>query len=104
MGEGAWSSALTTYRSFNLSDDFSTGVINTGANNGRLAVGDAGVDSLTVQVKNWAKQIGWSLFDLQLAAKSGNWDLVTAKERARKRTGTSVSRKLRSSVSLAMPA
>lgn len=85
VGEGAWSSNLVTYRAFNLSDDFGTGVIDTGANNSRLAQGDAGVDSLTIQVKNWAKSIGWSIFDLELAAKSGNWDLVTAKERARKK-------------------
>jgi hypothetical protein len=85
VGEGAWSSNLVTYRSFALGDDFSTGIINTGANNGRLASADAGVDSLTIKVNNWAKSIGWSLFDLQLASKSGNWDLVTAKENARKK-------------------
>lgn len=85
VGEGAWSSNLVTYRSFNLSDEFGTGVINTGGNNSRLATGDAGVDSLTIQVKNWAKSIGWTIFDLELAAKSGNWDLVTAKEKARKK-------------------
>jgi hypothetical protein len=36
-------------------------------------------------VNNWAKSIGWSIFDLELAAKSGNWDLVTAKEKSRKK-------------------
>jgi len=85
VGEGAWSSNLVTYRSFQLSDEFETGVLNTGGNNSRLAQGDAGVDSVSVKVLNWAKSIGWSIFDLELAAKSGNWDLVTAKERARKR-------------------
>lgn len=85
VGEGAWSSNLTTYRSFNMADDFATGVINTGANNGRLANADAAVDSLNIKVINWAKSIGWSIFDLELAAKSGNWDLVTAKERSRKK-------------------
>lgn len=85
VGEGSWSSNLVTYRSFQLSDDFATGVINTGGNSSRLAVGDAGVDSISVKVINWAKQISWSLFDLELAAKSGNWDLVTAKEKSRKR-------------------
>lgn len=85
VGEGAWSSNLVTYRSFNLADEFETGVINTGGGNARLAAGDAGVDSLTIKVLNWAKSIGWSLFDLQLAAKSGNWDLVSAKERSRKK-------------------
>ncbi len=85
VGEGAWSSNLVTYRSFQLADDFSTGVINTGGNNGRLATGDAGVDSLSVKVVNWAKSVGWTIMDLQMAAKAGNWDLVTAKEKARKR-------------------
>lgn len=85
VGEGAWSSALTTYRSFSLADDFGTGILNTGGNNTRLASADAGVDSLTILVKNWAKNIGWSLMDLQQAAKAGNWDLVSAKEKTRKK-------------------
>lgn len=85
VGNGAWSTQLTTYRSFSLADDFETGVINTGGNNGRLASADSGVDSLTVQVINWAKSIGWTLIELQQASKSGNWDLVTSKEESRKK-------------------
>ena len=85
VGEGAWSTNLVTYRSYQLSDDFATGVINTGGNSSKLAIGDAGVDSVMVKVLNWAKTISWSLFDLEQAAKSGNWDLVTAKEKSRKR-------------------
>jgi hypothetical protein len=85
VGEGAWSSNLVTYRSFQMADDFATGVMNTGGGNARLAQADAGVDSLSIKVTNWAKSVGWSLFDLELAAKSGNWDLVTAKEKSRKR-------------------
>lgn len=85
VGEGAWSTNLVTYRSFNLAQDFESGIINTGANNGRLAQADAGVDSLAIKVSNWAKSIGWSIFDLEQAAKSGNWDLVTQKESARKK-------------------
>jgi len=85
VGEGAWSTKLTTYRAFDVSDDFETGVIQSGANNSRLAEADSGVDSVDVKVVNWAKSVGWSLFDLQQAALAGNWDLVTAKQRARKR-------------------
>lgn len=85
VGEGAWSAALTTYRAFSLADDFSTGVIGVGANNARMASADTQVDAITVPVVNWGKSIGWSLFDLQLASKSGNWDLVVSKEKARKR-------------------
>lgn len=85
VGEGTWSSNLTTYRSFETADEFETGMINTGGQNARLAAADAGVDALNIKVFNWAKSIGWSIFDLELAAKSGNWDLVSAKEKARKR-------------------
>lgn len=85
VGEGTWSSNLLTYRSFDVADEFETGIVNTGGQNARLAAADAGVDSLTIKVYPWAKAIGWSIFDLEFAAKSGNWDLVTAKEKARKR-------------------
>jgi hypothetical protein len=85
VGEGTWSSNLTTYRSFDIAAEFETGIINTGGQNSRLATADAGVDSLNIKVFPWAKSIGWSIFDLEFAAKSGNWDLVSAKEKARKR-------------------
>lgn len=85
VGEGSWSTNLTTYRSFDAADAFETGILNTGGQNARLASADAAVDSLNVKVYPWAKSIGWSIFDLEFAAKSGNWDLVAAKEKARKR-------------------
>lgn len=85
VGEGAWSTNLTTYRSFDAADEFETGIINTGGQNARLASADAAVDALNIKVYPWAKGIGYSIFDLEYAAKSGNWDLVSAKEKARKR-------------------
>jgi hypothetical protein len=85
VGEGTWSTNLTTYRSFDVADEFETGIINTGGQNSRLAAADAGVDALNIKVFPWAKSIGWSIFDLEYAAKSGNWDLVSQKEKSRKR-------------------
>lgn len=85
VGEGAWSSNLVTYRSFNISSNFEEGIINLGSSNSRLAVADAGVDSLTINVINWAKSNGWNIFDLELASKSGSWDLVSQKEKSRKK-------------------
>lgn len=85
VGEGTWSSNLTTYRSFVAADQFESGIINTGADNARLSTADAGVDALNIKVQNWAKETGWNIFDLELAAKSGNWELVSAKEEARKK-------------------
>lgn len=85
VGEGAWSSNLTTYRSFDAAGEFEQGIVNTGGQNSRLASADSAVDALNIKVSNWAKSIGWTIMDLELAAKSGNWDIVTAKEVARKR-------------------
>lgn len=85
VGEGTWSSNLVTYRSFDIADEFETGVINLGGQNSRLATADTGVDALTIKVLNWGKTIGWSIFELEEAAKSGNWDVVSSKEKARKR-------------------
>lgn len=84
VGEGAWSQFLTSYRSYQIGGKFEDGIVDTGSPNSRYATLDAGVDSLTIPVINWATTIGWSIFDLQLAAKAGNWDLITAKEESRK--------------------
>lgn len=85
VGEGMWSTNITTYRSFDIADAWETGVINTGGANSRLASADAGVDALNIKVFPWAKSIGYSIFDLEFAAKSGNWDLVAAKQKSLKR-------------------
>lgn len=85
VGENAWSDNILTYRDYALGGDFEAGVMNVGSGNTRIADADAGVDSLTNPVINWAKQVNWSFFDLKIAARSGNWDLVTSKERSRKK-------------------
>jgi hypothetical protein len=84
VGEGAWSSNLVTYRSYQTGGDFSEGVVNQSGNNGRLATAGAAVDAIPVVVKNWAKQISWTIMELNQAAKAGNWDLVTSLEESRK--------------------
>lgn len=80
----AFATSLTSFRSYNMADDFSTGVISMGANNARTASVDAGVDSLNIKVLTWAKSLGYSLPELETAARFGNWDVVQQKEKARK--------------------
>lgn len=84
-GEGAWSSNLEKFRSFELSGQFEEGILNLGSNNSRLASADAGVDALSVQVFDWAKNISWSIPQLEKAAKNNNWDLITAKSKSLKK-------------------
>lgn len=85
VGNGAFSDQILTYRDYSIAGDFETGIINTGANNSRLAEADTGVDSVTNKIFDWAEKITWSFTDLMKAAKSGNWDVVAGKERARKK-------------------
>lgn len=84
VGQGAWSRVLTTYRTYALGDAFETGIINTGGQQSRMATANTAVDAVSVNVFNWAKTIGWTIFDLEEAARSGNWDLVTSLEESRK--------------------
>lgn len=85
VGENSWSSNIVTYRDFSVADDFDKGIINLAQDQGRLSSASSAIDSLTINVKNWAKDIHWTIPELQMAAKSGNWDVVTSKERSRKK-------------------
>lgn len=84
VGQNPFTTNITTYRSFSVGDQFESGIINTGGDNSRLAAVDAAVDALNIKVFPWAKSLGYTIFDLEFAARSGNWDLVSQKEQARK--------------------
>lgn len=84
VGEGAWSSNITKFRSFEVADSFSTGVLNSAGQNSRLASADAAVDSLNILVYNWGKEVTWTIMEMAQASRSGNFDLVSSKEKARK--------------------
>lgn len=85
VGTGAWSDRILQYRSQALADDFATGIINTSSSKGKLASADAGIEAISNPIYNWAKDISWTLFDVRLASRSGNWDIVEQKEKARKK-------------------
>lgn len=85
VGEGAWSSNLETYRSFEVGDTFESGIINQGIDNARLSTMTSAVDALNIKINNWAKQTGWTIFEVEQASRAGNWDIVTSREKSRKK-------------------
>jgi predicted pyridoxine 5'-phosphate oxidase superfamily flavin-nucleotide-binding protein len=85
VGDGAFSQNILTNLEFSNAADFETGNINAGTNNDRLAVADASVASKTIKVINWAKQVGYSIFDIEQALQANNWDVIEAKHRSRKK-------------------
>lgn len=84
VGNGAWATEILTYTSFSTGGDFEQGNLNTGSNNTRIAEADTGISGIRNEIVNWGKQISYSIMDLKTAARAGNWDLVTSKEKARK--------------------
>lgn len=85
VGENSWATNTLKYVSYDVAGGFEEGDVNTGAGNSRLAEADSAIEGVENKVKNWAKGIGWSIMDLQHAQRSGSWDLITSKERARKK-------------------
>ena len=85
IGEGAWSQQLVTFRSFDVADDFESGIINTSSDDSRLAITSTAFDTVSIQIRNWAKGSNWTLPELQQATKAGDWSLIQEKQRSRKR-------------------
>lgn len=85
VGDGAFSQNILTNTTINASADFEEGIVNQASANDRLAVADVGISSKTMAVANWAKAIGYSIFEIEQALQANNWDIIESKHRARKR-------------------
>lgn len=81
--EAAWAEDVLMFRSFQIGGDFEKGYIET-ATEGRLASVNATLDGIRVPARIWAKEIAYSIADVQKAARTGIWDYVTQQEKARK--------------------
>jgi hypothetical protein len=84
-GEGAFSQTIITNQVYKTGSNFSAGKIDTAKSNSRVNTADAAIAPFYTYVRNWALGIDYSLFDVNQAAFSGNWDIIEAKHRARKK-------------------
>lgn len=85
VGEGAFAGNIITNMTIKTAGGFRQGKINVAGHNSRLAIADAAVAPFQTYVANWALGVEYSIFDVQQAAFSGNWDIVEMKHRARKK-------------------
>ena len=85
VGEGAFSQSMLTNLTFMAGGDFEQGWINEGVGNDRLAVAGASVAPVTIKIKNWAKSVGYTIFEIEQALRANSWDYVEALHRARKK-------------------
>ena len=84
-GEGAFAGNIITNLSIKTAGGFRQGKINVAGHNSRLQIADAAVSPVMTYVANWALGVEYSIFDVNQAAFAGNWDIVEAKHRARKK-------------------
>lgn len=84
VGEGSFAQNILTNLTFSTSGNFFEGVINQGNNNDQLAKANVGISSITTPVFNWAKSIDYSIFEIEQALQSNNWDIIKSKHDARK--------------------
>ena len=83
VGRGNWSDQIFTNVSFSNAGDFAAGFINAGSNT-RFANVDAAVAPKSQYVRTWAKQLTYSVPEVEQALQANNWDPIMAKEMARK--------------------
>ena len=82
---GGWGDYITVLRSYvNADADINTWERGVDADNARRGQVGVKMESVALKLHNLDKMISYSLFELNQAAQTGIWNLVTEKERARK--------------------
>ena len=84
IGEGAFSRALLTNRTYSLADDPESGFVRDGGGDQRVAMVDVAVDGITTYIANWIKGVAYSLIDVEQALRANSWDLISELHIARK--------------------
>ena len=84
IGEGAFSRALLTNRTYALGADPESGFVRDGGGNQRIQMADVAVDGVTTYIANWIMGVAYSLIDVEQALRANNWDLISELHMARK--------------------
>jgi hypothetical protein len=83
---GGFADFITVLRSYqNVDGDLSTWERGNDTDNARRGQVGVKVESVALKIHNLDKMVSYSMFELRQAMQSGIWNLVTEKERARKR-------------------
>lgn len=84
--QGGWNDYITVLRSYyNIEGDIATWERGVDADNARRGQVGATLGSVALPLHTYAKMISWSLFELRQAMETRVWNVVTEKERARKK-------------------
>lgn len=85
VGNNSWGFGTIHYMEQTKSAGFEAGIIGRGAKNSNLADVDVDLDAVLREHVSWAKQITYSIAQLQTFSALNNYDYAIKLERARKR-------------------
>lgn len=84
--QGGWADYITVLRSYsNIDGNLATWERGVDADNARRGQVGASLDSVSLKIHNLAKMVSYSLFEIRQSQETGRWNIITEKERARKR-------------------
>ena len=84
--QGGWADYITVLRNYSNADaEISTWERGVDADNARRNQVGVTLGSESLKIHNLAKMVSYSLFEMRSAMETGRWNIVTEKERARKR-------------------
>lgn len=83
IGRGGFAEQIFTNLRFSNGGSFASGIISTGANT-RLANVDVSSAKKSQAIKLWAKQLTYSIPEVEQALQANNWDTIMDKEASRK--------------------
>ena len=84
-GEGSFGQQIITNTTYKVGTNFNAGKIDTARANARVNTADAALAPITTLIQNWAMGCDYTIFDINQAAFTGSWDIIEAKQRARKK-------------------
>ena len=85
VGQGAFSQSLLTYKVGSTGNQFKQNIFRSGQNS-TLNQANTEIMGSVLEIFNYAEGLTYNLFEMEQASKFGNFDLIEAKERARKTT------------------
>lgn len=83
IGQGAFSQSLLTFKTGSSGNQFKQNIFRSGQNSS-MTQANTQIQAATLEILNFAQGQTYSLFEMKQAAMYGNFDVIAAKEEARK--------------------
>ena len=85
VGNGAFLDEILTWKTYNTAGSFFANMTRQSVNS-RIQSSNIAIEAVKYPTAFWNEQLDYSLIEIQQASKTGNWSLIEAKEKARKKS------------------